>query len=55
VEFPGERMARCFDRQLTRFVDLIDRRIDRAVPGFEEGLAALRTSEEVKEAARALE
>lgn len=55
VEFPGERMARCFDRQLARFVDLIDRRTDRAVPGFEEGLAALRTSEAVKEAARVLE
>lgn len=55
VEFPGERMARCFDRQLARFVDLISRRTDRAVPGFEEGLAALRTSEQVKEAARALE
>lgn len=55
VEFPGDRMARCFDRQLARFVDLISRRTDRAVPGFEEGLAALRTSEQVKEAAHALE
>jgi len=47
VEFPGDRMDRCFDRQLARFVDLITGRTDRAVPGFDEGLAALRVSEQV--------
>ncbi|HEX3816385.1 MAG TPA: Gfo/Idh/MocA family oxidoreductase [Mycobacteriales bacterium] len=47
VEFPGRRMVRCFDRQLARFVELIRGQIDRAVPGFDEGLASLRVSEQV--------
>lgn len=45
VEFPGERTARCFDRQLARFVALV--RGSRPSPSLADGLAALRTSEEV--------
>ncbi|HVX45095.1 MAG TPA: Gfo/Idh/MocA family oxidoreductase [Mycobacteriales bacterium] len=49
VRFPGERMARCFDRQLERFVELV--RGGRAVPGFSDGLTALQISESVAAAA----
>ena len=47
VEFPGSRTERCFDRQLDRFVDLVRGRAERAVPGWSEGIAALRLSEQI--------
>lgn len=49
VRFPGDRMARCFDRQLQRFLELVSG--GRAVPGFSDGLAALQISESVAAAA----
>lgn len=51
VTFPGERAVRCFDRQLAVFVDLIRGRTERAVPGWAEGIASLRTSERVADLA----
>ena len=51
VDHPTDRTTRCFDRQLTAFVDLATGRVAAAVPGFTEGLAALELSERV--AARA--
>lgn len=47
IEDPTDRMTRCFDRQLDRFRALAEGRNRRAVPGVEEGLAALRTAEEI--------
>lgn len=47
VAFPGDRTVRCFDRQLAAFVDLVRGRSERAVPGWYEGIASLRTSERV--------
>lgn len=46
VDFPGQRMARCFDRQLARFVELATG-TGAASPGLDDGVAALTTSEEV--------
>lgn len=46
IDFPGERMVRCFDRQLARFVELATGS-GVASPGLEDGIAALTTSEEV--------
>lgn len=50
VRFPGERMARCFARQLERFLALCEGR-GPASPGLEEGLASLALSERVAAAA----
>jgi predicted dehydrogenase len=47
VDFPGDRMTRCFTRQLGRFVELITGRIEQGMPGFDEGLASLLVSEQV--------
>lgn len=52
VEFPGDRTARCFDRQVARFVDLVTGRTDRPEPHLADGLAALATSEQVASAAK---
>ncbi|GAA1708866.1 hypothetical protein GCM10009765_67970 [Fodinicola feengrottensis] len=48
VEFPGERTQRCFDRQVERFVALVNG--SRPSPSLADGLAALRTSEQVARA-----
>lgn len=47
IAFPGERTARCFDLQLDRFVDLATGLASEASPGLTDGVAALRTSEQV--------
>lgn len=49
VEFPGERTQRCFDRQLARFVELVQGK-SGASPSLADGLAALRISERVAQA-----
>jgi predicted dehydrogenase len=46
VDFPGDRVERCFDRQLDRFIDLITGTGD-PTPNLADGLAALETSERV--------
>ncbi len=46
VEFPGDRVARCFDRQLDRFVDLVTG-VSGPKPDLADGLAALEISERV--------
>lgn len=51
LTFPGDRAVRCFDRQLAVFVDLVRGRTERAVPGWAEGIASLRTSERVADLA----
>lgn len=47
VELPGERVARCFDLQLDRFTDLVTGGLDRPEPDLADGLAALRTAEQI--------
>jgi predicted dehydrogenase len=51
VEFPGDRVARCFDRQLTRFLDLVTG-TGAPTPNLADGLAALEISERVARKAR---
>lgn len=51
VDPPGERTARCFDRQLARFVELVSGRRAVPEPGLSDGLAALALSERVAELA----
>lgn len=51
VEFPGERVTRCFDLQVARFVDLATGHRARPEPDLAAGRAALRTSEQVTAAA----
>ncbi|MQA79022.1 MAG: gfo/Idh/MocA family oxidoreductase [Streptosporangiales bacterium] len=51
VEFDGDRTTRCFDRQLTRFVELATGERTRPEPGLAAGRAALETSERVATAA----
>lgn len=48
VSYPGERAARCFDRQLDRFVDLVTGRSSQGDPGLDDGLASLRTGERLE-------
>lgn len=50
IEFPGERTARSFDRQLARFVRLITTG-GRPSPDLADGLAALRLSARIAELA----
>ncbi|GAA1595092.1 hypothetical protein GCM10009789_56440 [Kribbella sancticallisti] len=45
VSFEGDRTARCFDRQVERFVAL--HAGGRAEPSLADGIAALRTAEEI--------
>lgn len=52
VEFDGDRTTRCFDRQLTRFVELAAGERAHPEPGLAAGRAALETSERVATAAR---
>lgn len=47
VEFPGERLPRCFDLQVARFIELIGGDRDRPDPDLDAGLAALATAERV--------
>lgn len=47
VEFPGDRTARCFDRQVQRFVDLVTGTNPEPEPDLADGLAALETSQRV--------
>ncbi|GLY71749.1 Gfo/Idh/MocA family protein [Actinoallomurus iriomotensis] len=47
VRFPGERMERSFDRQLSRFAALARGETPAAEPSLEDGLSALATSERV--------
>lgn len=51
IEFEGERMARCFDLQVERFVALHAGRAAGPSPSLADGIAALRTAQEI--AARA--
>ncbi|MFC9693237.1 Gfo/Idh/MocA family protein [Kribbella sp. NPDC056951] len=44
VRFPGDRMTRCFDRQLDRFVALYNG-TRAAEPSLDDGLAALHTAQ----------
>jgi myo-inositol 2-dehydrogenase/D-chiro-inositol 1-dehydrogenase len=46
VDFPGDRVERCFDRQLDRFIDLITG-AGGPSPNLADGIAALETSERV--------
>jgi predicted dehydrogenase len=46
VDFAGDRVARCFDRQLARFLDLATG-IGDPTPNLADGLAALEISERV--------
>jgi len=43
VRFPGDRITRCFDRQLDRFVALSNG--TAAEPSLDDGIAALRTAQ----------
>ncbi|GAA2788392.1 Gfo/Idh/MocA family protein [Kribbella solani] len=52
IRFPGDRMTRCFDLQVQRFVDLYDGACKAGVPSLDDGIAALRTAQLV--AGRAL-
>jgi myo-inositol 2-dehydrogenase / D-chiro-inositol 1-dehydrogenase len=52
VDFPGDRVERCFDRQLERFVELIRGRQRVPEPALSEGRAALRLAEDVVRCAR---
>ncbi|MEV5963551.1 Gfo/Idh/MocA family oxidoreductase [Kribbella sp. NPDC051952] len=45
VRFPGDRMTRCFDRQVQRFVDLYDGTRKAGEPSLDDGIAALRTAQ----------
>jgi myo-inositol 2-dehydrogenase/D-chiro-inositol 1-dehydrogenase len=47
----GDRTARCFDRQVQRFVELVGGQRSRPEPGLADGLAALTVSEQVARAA----
>jgi myo-inositol 2-dehydrogenase/D-chiro-inositol 1-dehydrogenase len=47
VDFPGERVPRCFDRQLDAFVDLVEGRRRTPEPDFAAGRAALAVAEDV--------
>ena len=51
VDLPGDRTTRSFERQLTRFVDLVTGRGGRPAPGLADGLAALALSERIAHAA----
>ncbi|HEY3556661.1 MAG TPA: Gfo/Idh/MocA family oxidoreductase [Kribbella sp.] len=52
ISFPGDRMTRCFDLQVQRFVELYDGTRKAGVPSLDDGIAALRTAQLV--AGRAL-
>jgi myo-inositol 2-dehydrogenase / D-chiro-inositol 1-dehydrogenase len=54
VDFPGDRVERCFDRQLERFVDLAHGR-STPEPGLAEGRSALALAEDVVRRADASE
>ncbi|HZX07686.1 Gfo/Idh/MocA family oxidoreductase [Kribbella sp.] len=45
VRFPGDRMTRCFDLQVQRFVELYDGTRTAGVPSLDDGIAALRTAQ----------
>jgi myo-inositol 2-dehydrogenase / D-chiro-inositol 1-dehydrogenase len=47
VDFPGDRVERCFDRQLNAFVDLTEGRRRTPEPDLAAGRAALATAEDV--------
>src|SRR5690606_2762448 len=47
VQFPGDRVERCFDRQLDRFVELVTGRRSTPEPGLAEGRSALALAEVV--------
>lgn len=52
ITFDGDRATRCFDRQLTRFVELVAGERAHPEPDLAAGRAALETSERVAKAAR---
>jgi predicted dehydrogenase len=45
VTFDGDRMTRCFDRQVRRFADLIGGRVLTGDPSLDDGIRALRTAQ----------
>jgi myo-inositol 2-dehydrogenase/D-chiro-inositol 1-dehydrogenase len=47
VEFAGDRVTRCFDRQLGRFVDLVTGRSREPSPNLSDALDALELSERI--------
>lgn len=51
IRFPGDRMTRCFDRQLDRFVALYNG-TRAAEPSLDDGLAALHTAQLIAGRAR---
>lgn len=51
IESPGDRAARCFDAQLTRFVQLIKGERAKPEPDLADGLAALAIADRVVSAA----
>lgn len=55
LDFAGDRMSRCFDRQLLRFVELVSGERDEPSPDLAAGLAALDISERVAHAATGTE
>ncbi|MEU4197722.1 Gfo/Idh/MocA family oxidoreductase [Kribbella sp. NPDC026611] len=52
VHFPGDRMTRCFDRQVQRFIDLYDGTRKTGDPSLDDGIAALHTAQLVARSAR---
>lgn len=51
VDLPGDRTTRSFERQLTRFVELIAGRRERPSPDLADGIAALALGERIAHAA----
>lgn len=51
VEFPGDRVSRCFDLQLKRFAELAKGTRSQPVPNLDDGLHALTISQRVAECA----
>jgi len=52
VEFAGDRTERCFDRQVSRFADLVGGRRELPEPDLADGRAALAISERIAATAK---